>query len=66
MLNLVVWRSCRHMSSTTFINLLTSLKTKNSYRITLSDPKTRYVVIYYRYTHTVHNNTYLLNTLDIS
>lgn len=49
MLKSVVWQSClyrhqiiNHMSSTAYKSLITSIKNINSYRITLSDPKTRY------------------------
>jgi len=44
MLKSIVWQSYRHMSTATSVNVMTSIKTANSYRITFSDPKTRYVL----------------------
>lgn len=41
MLKSVTWQLYRHKFSTTSLNMITCIKTTNSYRITFSDPKTR-------------------------
>lgn len=43
MLKTVIYQICRHKSLSTSKNNVNCIKTINSYRITLSDSKTRYV-----------------------
>lgn len=38
----VIQRLCRHKSASASTSIITTIKTVDSYRITLSDPKTRY------------------------
>lgn len=48
MLKPIMWQICRQKNSVAYANI-TSTRTTNSYRIILSDPKTRYVYNMYSF-----------------